>query len=220
VRTPPTNIQLGLGSVDSRRETTERRILESAARLIASGIAWNTLGIRQIAEQAEISRTAFYDFFGSKNEVLEHLIRGLHDDLANLLTEDTDEGRTLLDLRHLRPALARLASYNADNGAVYLAFLDATGDDPRLGSLFDELTEVYAGLLVPPIEAARARHPEAPQTPDAGELARVLLAMTERTMLLLLREGAPPIDREERLEALAQVWERAVYGGAVPSPAP
>ncbi|MDO9352701.1 MAG: TetR/AcrR family transcriptional regulator [Solirubrobacteraceae bacterium] len=214
MRTPPTNTQLGQ---DSRRETTERRILESAAELIASGIAWNALGIRQIAERAEISRTAFYDFFASKNEVLEHLITGLHDDLATFLTEDADDGRTLLDLVHLRTALARLAAYSAHNGAVYLAFLDATGDDPRLGSLFDELAEVYAGMLVTPIEAARESQPGAPQTPDAAELARVLLAMTERTMLLLLRPSEPAIDREERLEALAQVWERAVYGAAVPS---
>lgn len=216
MRTPPTNGRLELGTPDTRRESTERRILESAVELIGGGVAWHQLGIRQIAERAQISRTAFYDFFGSKNEVLEHLVSGLHEDLATILMEPAPDGSSLLDLAHLRTLLERIAEFNGRHGAIYRAFLDATGEDPRLDDLWDDLARIYSGLLVSGIDRARAEHPGAPQTPDAGALARVLLVMTERSMLMLLRSTGS-VGRDEMLEALALVWERAVFGRALPA---
>ncbi len=98
---PPPGPRLDTSAPDTRRESIERRILEGAQALIDAGVRWHQLGIRQITERADISRTAFYDFFGSKNEVLEHLIRGLHEDLTFNLREVLDpSGR-----RRLRPGL-------------------------------------------------------------------------------------------------------------------
>jgi AcrR family transcriptional regulator len=190
--------------------------------LIASGFTWPQLGVRQIAERAEISRTAFYDFFGSKNEVLEQLIRGMHEDMAHVLIEQLpgDDGTlapALLDLRHLRGVLGTIAAYNHHHGPIYRAFLDATGEDPRLDDLWDDLIGIYADLVVQAIDQTRARHPNAPTVPDSRSLARVLLMMTERTMLLLLRQPAEADGQADLLEALAQVWERAVYGPALPA---
>lgn len=216
MRTPSANPRLENSSPDTRRESTERRILESAVELIATGVAWHQLGIRQIAERADISRTAFYDFFGSKNEVLEQLVSGLHEDLAQVLIEPVDGNDPALDLAHLRVLLGRIADYNAVHGPVYRAFLDATGDDPRLDGLWDDLTRIYVELLVGAIERTRDAHVDVPRSPDSDSLARVLLVMTERTMLLLLRDAGDASRRADLLEALAQVWERAVFGGPLP----
>jgi AcrR family transcriptional regulator len=225
VRTPPTNGRLDTSAPDTRRESTERRILESAVELIGDGVAWHQLGIRQIAERAEISRTAFYDFFGSKNEVLEQLISGLHQDLAQALVEQTPGaaqaaalGPALLDLVQLRAVLSTIADYNAQHGAVYRAFLDATGEDPRLHELWDDLMGLYAELVIQAIDHARAARPSAPAAPDSAALAQVLLMTTERTMYLLRRQSADEPDRRTAmLEALAQVWERSVFGGPLPA---
>ncbi len=183
--------------------------------LIGGGVAWHQLGIRQIAERARISRTAFYDFFASKNEVLEHLITGLHDDLAAIVTEPVPDGVSATDLAHLRSVLSRIADFNTKHGAVYCAFLDATGDDARLEALWHDLAGIYTKVVVAAVERARAAHPGAPATPDGEALARVLLVMTERTMLMLLRAPDGEQRRDELLEALALVWERAVFGRAL-----
>lgn len=212
MRTPPPSDPLGLGDLGARRESTERRILEGAAGLIAGGVAWQQLGIRQIAERAQISRTAFYDFFSSKNEVLEHLVTGLHEDLTQTLVEPVGDGRTVLDPEHLRALLARIADLTLEHGPIYRALLDAITDDRRLDELWDDLLEVYVGLIIASIEHIRVTRADVPRGPDARSLAEVLLAMTERTMLFLLRADPASRRRPERLESLAIAWERTVFG--------
>lgn len=200
---------------DTRRESIERRILESAQALIDGGISWNQLGIRQITERAEISRTAFYDFFGSKNEVLEHLVRGLHEDLSLALRDLLDpSAQGHLDLHHLRPALAAVGEYANRHGHAYRAFLDATAEDANLAGLWSELVEAYTQLIARSIEAVRAQHQAAPRAVDARELGRTLLLMTERCLIADLLDEAKSTATSD---GLVDVWERAVFGC---SPAP
>jgi TetR/AcrR family transcriptional regulator, ethionamide resistance regulator len=213
VSTPPTGPRLDAAGPDTRRESTERRILESAQQLIDGGVGWHQLGIRQIAERAAISRTAFYDFFGSKNEVLEHLIRGLYEDLSGHLREALDPEETgTFDLRYLRPGLRTIAGFATQHGFAYRALLDAAPHDARLADLWEELIEGYTGLIASAIEAVRDAQPSAPRAIDAAAIARALVLMTERC-LILDTQGQEP----QTLGALADVWEHTVYGV---SPAP
>lgn len=210
VSTPPTGPRLHPSGPDTRRESTERRILESAHALIDSGVHWNQLGIRQIAERAEISRTAFYDFFSSKSEVLEHLIRGLYEELTQHLRDALDpraEGR--FDLTYLRPGLHAVTLFAARHGNAYRAFLDATRDDEHLAGLWDELLSAYEVLFAASIEGARAAHPAAPQVIASAPLARTLMLMTERCLVV----GPLSDDTiDTTVETLAHVWESAILG--------
>ncbi|MDQ8046632.1 MAG: TetR/AcrR family transcriptional regulator [Patulibacter sp.] len=218
MRTPPTNGQPG-----GRRETTERRILESAIELIGTGITWPQLGIRQITERAQISRTAFYDFFGNKNEILEHLVRGVHDDLGRALVSATpwradDERSPTLDLTRLRVLLETIAEFNVVHGAIYRAFLDAARQDPAIDDMWHDLMGAYVAVVARGIDGARAAHGAVPPPPGSEALARVLILMTERTMLLLSRFEPGDPAAGELVETLALVWERSVYGAGASTP--
>lgn len=211
MRTPPASPRPTGAALDTRRESIERRILEGAAELIEEGVAWNALGIRQITERAEISRTAFYSFFASKNEVLEHLVSGLHDELGQLLVEGGPADEALVDLGELPTLLSMVADYLDEHGRVYRAFLDAAAEDQRLDDLWDDLVQVFVDLVSRSIVRARDLDGGLATTPDAASLARVLLLMTERTLLLLPRDVTR---RPATLEALGQVWQRSVFAAA------
>lgn len=206
---PPSGPRLDTSAPDTRRESIERRILESAQALIDSGVRWHQLGIRQITERAAISRTAFYDFFGSKNEVLEHLIRGLHEDLTLNLREVLDPSeRGGFDLTFLRPGLAAAAAFAQRHGNAYRAFLDATAEDEHLAALWEELLAEYTALIAASIAAERARDPAAPRDVPPEHLARTLLLATERCLI------AEPLSEEAAIasvRSMAFLWERAVF---------
>lgn len=213
MRTPPTNGQHGHAG---RREATERRILESTVELLASGLRWHELGIRQIADRAEISRTAFYDFFGSKNEILEHMVRRVHGELgSSLLASSTwraDDARSpVLDLTAVRQLLRTIDAFNQSHGRIYRAFLDAARQDPEIDALWDDLVGAYVAVVTRAIDAVRLTHRSAPRSPGSDALAWVLVLMTERTVLLLGRD-AIAAGRTDLLESLALVWERSVFG--------
>ena len=215
--THPTSSRLDTSGPDTRRESVERRILEGAQALIDGGLSWHQLGIRQITERAEISRTAFYDFFGSKNEVLEHLIRGLYDDLMVNLREVFDPASAgRFDLRHLRPGLAAVDAYARRHGFAYRAFLDATGEDAHLAELWGELLEAYVVLIADAIEAIRTEQPTAPRVVDARTLSRTLLLMTERC---LIADPSGDRDRDAAVVAVVDIWERSVFGARLPADA-
>ena len=221
--TPPTGPRLDATGPDTRRESIERRILESAQSLIDGGVSWNQLGIRQITERADISRTAFYDFFGSKNEVLEHLVRGIYDDLTLTVRELLDPSSAgYFDLTYLRPALEAVAVFVRRHGYAYRAFLDATGEDDGLADLWSELADAYTELVARSIDAVRASRPDAPSSVDSRALGRTLLLMTERCLIADVAHpagggpgggiGARGHAGASTIDALVDVWERSVFG--------
>lgn len=204
---------------DVRRESTERRILESTTAILDSGTPWSQVGIRQIAERAAISRTAFYDFFAGKNEVIEQLISGLVEELRSLLVEaarqdgrDPDEP-LVVDLAQSDAIIAVAAEFFARYGAVYQAFLDGMGDDPRLNELWDDLVDVFAELFGNSLDAARAADPELPTALPSRDVAITCLLMVERSFMVQRRasRGGP-----ESLTALVPVisaaCQMAVFG--------
>lgn len=213
MRTPPATNGLASSSPDTRRESIERRILQGTVELIDEGVTWNALGIRQITERAAISRTAFYDFFASKNEVLEQLVNGLHDELGTLLVDTSVADEARIDLHQLPLLLSEVAAYFDEHGRVYQAFLDASSEDLHFEGLWDQLVSVFVDLVARSIAHMRMADPGVPQEPDATALARVLLLMTERTLLLLPRGVPGRSARPEILRALTLVWNRSVFAG-------
>jgi AcrR family transcriptional regulator len=188
--------------------SVERRILRSTARLIESGTTWHALSIRQITDRAAISRTAFYDFFRSKNDVLRHLISDLDVQLTTIITPS---GETLVvDPTAGVPELLGVTTrFFVENGVIYRAFLDATTEDPQLDALWDEMITGYLEFVSAAIDGFRATHPAAPSEPASADLAKVLVMMTERVMLLMLRR--PAEDHRAMIDALQVVWLRSIY---------
>lgn len=200
-----------------RREAIERRIFASAVELIESGVPWSQLGIRELAERANLSRTAFYDFFGSKNEVLEQLILGLHRDLVRTLAEPAFSAELDAGLvRDVRPSLDLLAGLNERYGPVYQAFLEAGAEDPQLRALWHQLLGEYREIAADSLQRIWNYRPAASRS-EALAAAEILILMTERTMLVLLSapEPVPPQRQAEMLDALAAVWHQTVAPAAI-----
>lgn len=197
---------------DVRRESTERRILESTMAILESGTPWSQVGIRQIAERSAISRTAFYDFFAGKNEVIEQLVSGLVEELRSLLVEaarqpDGAAGEPLvLDLRQSNVIIAVAAEFFLRYGAVYQAFLDAMGDDPHLNGLWDEIVDVFVELFAGSLDAARANDTSMPADLPSRDVALACLMMTERSFMVQRR---PTRGGDEQLRALVPVISAA-----------
>jgi len=200
-------------STGDQQESVERRILLHTAGLIETGTTWNALSIRQITDRTQISRTAFYDFFRSKNDVLRQLIQHLDIQLTAIITSGAET--LVADPTAGVPRLLGLTTrFFVENGMIYRAFLDATAEDPQLDQLWDELISGYLEFVSAAIDGFRETHPSAPTTPGSGDLAKVLVMMTERVMQLMLRR--PGEDHRAMIDALQVVWLRSIY--AAPGP--
>ena len=196
-------------SSDSPLEASiEHRILSETALLIESGTTWHALSIRQITDRAQISRTAFYDFFRSKNDVLRHLVSTLDLELTSYITPS---GETIVvDPNAGVPELLSVTTrFFAKNGVVYRAFLDASTEDPELDALWEEMLAGYLSFVSIAIDGFRRTHPTAPSEPASCDLAKVLVMMTERVMLMMLRR--PLDDHRTVIDALQVVWLRSIY---------
>jgi AcrR family transcriptional regulator len=75
---------------ERQRLRTRRLLLDAGRALIASkGVAG--LRIQEITEQADIALGSFYNYFGSKEELLEAVITESLSDLASAVITDVDE---------------------------------------------------------------------------------------------------------------------------------
>ena len=75
---------------ERQRLRTRRQLLDAGRTLIAAkGIAG--LRIQEITEQADIALGSFYNYFGSKEELLEAVITESLSDLASAVITDVDE---------------------------------------------------------------------------------------------------------------------------------
>jgi AcrR family transcriptional regulator len=75
---------------ERQRLRTRRQLLDAGRTLIAAkGVAG--LRIQEITEQADIALGSFYNYFGSKEELLEAVITESLSDLASAVITDVDE---------------------------------------------------------------------------------------------------------------------------------
>jgi AcrR family transcriptional regulator len=75
---------------ERQRLRTRRQLLDAGRTLIAAkGVAG--LRIQEITEQADIALGSFYNYFGSKEELLEAVITESLSDLASAVISDVDE---------------------------------------------------------------------------------------------------------------------------------
>lgn len=190
----------------------EAALLAAGEQLLAER-GLHEISVDDLARGAGLSRSAFYFYFASKEQLLLTL-------MERLIQEQVDaEEQTLAAMyppaRVWREVLtASLQMWEAHRG-VFQAAAQARRTDPEVGALWERLIESFIHRTQHAIESERARGSAASTTP-ARELAVCLVRMNERVFesLTLDPDTGPEAQarRSRTLDAVIDVWLVAIYG--------
>lgn len=193
----------------------ERALLTSAERLLSER-ALHEISVDDLARGAGLSRSAFYFYFSSKEQLLLTLMERLIEEQV----EAEDQTRALLvdePVRAWREVLtASLVMWEAHRG-VFQAAAQARRTDAEVGAVWEQLIENFVERTTRAIESERARG-AASSTAPARELAICLVRMNERVFESLTQDpdAGPEVvaQRRRTLDTVIAVWLAAVYGTA------
>ncbi len=193
----------------ARRQKARERVISTALRL-AERRSFQDLTIDEIARSAGLSRTAFYNHFQDKQQLLLVAVEEVSEQLYEMADRwwqgvgppaervwRAIDGvvSVYAEQAGVMRIATEVATYDEEMRALWLGiaerFIDATAEHIR--------TEQDAGLI--------------PRTLDPGATAEALFWMADRCCYVYLgrRERSP----DELVEALAPVWTAALYPGAI-----
>lgn len=196
----------------------ERALLAAAEQLLLER-GLHEISVDDLARGAGLSRSAFYFYFASKEQLLLAL-------MDRLVTEQVEaEDHAWADLAR-DPVLAcrevltaSLTTWEQHRG-IFQAAAQVRRADLEVGALWERLIETFVERTTAFIERERARG-AAPRTTPARELAMCLVRMNERVFESLTQDADPgpdgPGQRQRTLDAVIAVWIAAIYG-TVPFP--
>ena len=186
-----------------RRAAVEAEILRAASELLEEGSSFAALSIEQIASRAGIGRTAFYFYFRDKRELLMRLTQ----DVSGLLYAQAD-GWWHGDA-DLRDSLGEVVALYLEHAALMRVVTEAAGYDDQVRDFWQELVGRFVDATRERIERDQAAGSAQPV--PARETATALIWMCERTLYQFARAD-PSRDPSSLVEALAQIFLRAIYG--------
>jgi AcrR family transcriptional regulator len=197
----------GPPTTTAKRAAVQAAVLAATEALLLERASFADLNVERIANQAGISRTAFYFYFRDKRELLMRLTA----DVTDRLLEQADAWFTGAGEpeAELRATLQGIGTLYAEHGVLLGAILEAATYD-------DEVARFWRGVVGRFADGTRRRI-EAEQAAGRAEgtqahaTAFSLCWMTERALYehLVQRD---PMPLEELLAALEAIWLRAVYG--------
>jgi AcrR family transcriptional regulator len=202
-----------LAPVPERRRPSrgeERRAaLLAALRTLLDSRPLADVSVEDIAQDAGVTRSAFYFYFPTKAAAVAAILRGVFNDMI-AATSDFFEREHGTPRERLRDSLSRGAAAWLKHGTLLVALLDAAGSDPDIRKVLDQWVDAYAELTAERIEAER-KSGRAPDGVDARSLARVLIGMNQRAFERDLRDGASERQVRRTVAALVDVWACTVY---------
>lgn len=174
--------------------------------------SFKDLTVEGVTREAGVSRSAFYVYFGDKEELLLGALEDLIASHQNRLGNCWPEGDAR---RGVEKAIYDIARVYADNSELLgLAFETATYDE--------EVRELWSVLLESIVEGTaneirgRQREGAIAESLDAEALANGLVLMTERSFQINL--GQDDRSPESVAAELTKVWWAALFG-TTPRPA-
>lgn len=190
-----------------RRHERVRQELIEAALALSARRSFKDLTVENVTREAGVTRSAFYVYFGDKEELL---LGALEDLLASLQTRLgscwRDTGNPRRDVESSIYSICRI--YADSSGLLGLAMEASTYDE--------EVRELWTGVLETVIEGTAT---EIRRLQTAGAIAEALepdpiaeglVLMTERGMQLHLAQGESSPD--EVAASLVKVWWAALFG--------
>ncbi len=192
----------------ARRAQIERSVIEATQRLLARGISYAELNVERIANEAGISRTAFYFYFRDKRELL---MRATEELAARLETESERWLDGAGGPEELEPALTRIAAIYREHGPSLRAVVETSAYDESVAVFWRELIGRFVTRTTARIEAEQSAG-RADAAIPAKATAFALCWMTERTCYESFVQDA--VIDAALPDALAAVWVGTVYGHA------
>ena len=195
-----------------RHERTRQELIQAALDQAVAG-SFKDLTVEGITREAGVSRSAFYVYFGDKEELLlgalEDLIASHQNRLGNCWPAGGDARRGV------EKSIYDIARVYADNSELLgLAFETATYDE-EVRELWSVLLETITDGTVEQIRT-RQREGAIDGSLDAEALASGLVLMTERSFQMNL--GQDDRGAESVAAELTKVWWAALFG-TTPRPA-
>jgi len=195
-----------------RGDLKEHAILATAERLLGER-PLAAISVDELARAAGITRPTFYFYFDSRESVLRTLAAGV----AQRMYEATSSWLRRTDeppLAAIRRCVAANLTVWRECGPVLRATVRARESDPAMAAFWDDLAGRFAGAVAAQIERERAAGVAPPGPPGATDLARLLVAMTERVNYdASLAEPSVRADRAF-VDALSTIWLRSIYAPA------
>jgi TetR/AcrR family transcriptional regulator, ethionamide resistance regulator len=188
-----------------RHERTRQELISAALEQAVAG-SFKDLTVEGVTRAAGVSRSAFYVYFGDKEELLLGALEDLMADHRDRLGSCWDDGED--PRRALEKGLYGIARTYADNAELLgLAFETATYDE--------EVRDLWMALLETVTETTAERIRSLQRTGaiaaglDADALAEGLVLMSERSFQVNLADG--DLGAEATAAALTKVWWAALF---------
>jgi AcrR family transcriptional regulator len=195
------------------RQTDEA--FREAARLVFARDGYLNAKISDIAEAAGRSPASFYNYYDTKADLLIALAEEFHAEATSLAALPFQAG--LARPEALREAVAGFWRTYAKRRGELIGIFQAAMVEGRFRDRWLELRGEAISRIAGEVRAAQA-HGYCPGV-DPVMTASALSAMLEHFCYIWLGQGGEkdvPFDDERALDAVATIWQKAVYWRAEP----
>ena len=193
---------------DERRAATEAEILRATEELLGAGESYADLSVERIAAAAGISRTAFYDYFRDKRELLIRLM----DAAAAPIVREADE---LVGGRPSGPesipfTIRAAMAFARQRREVFRAVVEAAAYDEVVAAWYRErFVDRFVEAIERRVASQQARGAALAIPPRAAAIA--LVSMVTQTLYHHVT-GKDDVSDDELVETIVTIAVRAVYG--------
>lgn len=185
---------------------TRAKLLAAARRAFAE-LGYAKARVEDIVTGAGVGHGTFYAYFPNKQAALAALVREHAGTLEELASQPWRAGDVRASLAEVLGGLADLYDRDAD---MLVLWTEAATQDPELAALLDEVRHQFVERIARNIERATRQGLARPVDPFTA--ATALAAMAERT-LFLRAARKEPLERDQTVEVLADLWYHALYRG-------
>ncbi|HUO70338.1 MAG TPA: TetR/AcrR family transcriptional regulator [Solirubrobacteraceae bacterium] len=190
-------------------DRNEQAILQTAERLLESSPLADVT-VQALARGSGISRSSFYFYFGSKEDVLLTLL--------DRMAGEIDAAIGMLDQTIAEDPVASITAAIESNvrvwrehGPVLHALIEAAGSHDAVREAWHATMRRFISAITATIRAERARGAAPDTGPSSEQLAGTLVWANERLFQVSsLREPSALTD-DEIVPVLVEVWYRAIY---------
>ncbi|MGW2311723.1 TetR/AcrR family transcriptional regulator [Actinomadura luteofluorescens] len=200
--------------IRERRDDVRRRVLRTAAEMMADGTPYTELPVQRIAERAQVARSTLYLHFPDKSRLLlalaDEAVDALFGEAVIWWRADHSDG-----VDGVARAMRQMIAAYREHRRVLHALAEVAGYDPEVAEFWRERIRRFAAVVQNRLERERRAGTVDPEM-DVRPTAQVLIWTVERTISAHCHhdEGAG----DERIaRTLARTIWLTVYG-ATPAP--